>query len=961
MTVHILGAGVAGLSCALAFLRRGEEQDVVVYERDDAEALPLRAGHGLILMQNGVDALKVLGCEHVLEDCAPITQALLQSEQGLTLRTDELDHVHCVTRAGIVEGLRRQLPEGVVRLGHGCERVLFEPGRKGAEDRRVRGLQFENGSLVTLEPDDLLIGADGVRSVLYRALNPGIERTKSSVKEVVTMTHMPDLARQLRGRFLKTLFPERGLAFGLLAPTAHDVIGFLQFDSERYEPLPRGATAEEYRDFLSGLMATAPEPVPTYLERANLESAHTWHPINAELPPTLHGDNAVLIGDAAHPLLPFTSQGVAAALEDSIILVDTLAAGGQSRDQLLAGFSADRRRDLTAYVEGGRRILSSFVDVSDSFALPYVDGAASKLADHLNLPPGSIHGVFRALDTDGDGRLTDDEFAQALILFDVSLTDDDRRQLFREIDTDGSGSLETSEVIEALGGEGDEASELLRSVRARLSPRRRQTLALRGRLQAAFRLMDTDGSGSIDFSEFSFALTLLGLFLTEEEARELFASVDRSRDELIDFEELHRAVTSGEGVRAAVAAQLRSKSLVDDLERDEDFDDEAVVLPVLRERAFNYRWAEQPEGVIPLTAADADFPVAPVIQSALTEYIQGGYWSYGPPAGLPDFRQAAAEHFVTERGIPCSPGHVLATNSAASGMYLVAERTLQPGDEALIADPVDFLFERSVAAAGGRVRRYRLRFDDNWSFDPEEVEALITPRTRLLSICNPHNPLGRVWTADELNALTEIALRHDLWILSDEVWADIVHPPNRLTSVASLSPEVAARTFTVYGFSKGHGLAGLRLGVLACPSPEEMETILRQCHADETAYGVSTLSQVAGTAALREAKPWLERFLGHLVQQRNIAVGRLRQMPGVECHVPEGTFVVFPDISALGLDVEPLVARLAEQYQIAVVPGSPRFFGPAAAGHVRLSYATSPGILTEGLDRLERGLRELSG
>src|SRR5262249_16150937 len=153
------------------------------------------------------------------------------------------------------------------------------------------------------------------------------ERPMSRVKEIVTSTELPLLAAQLGGSFVKTLFPDRGLAFGLLAPTPHRVIGFLQFDSERHAP-PEHAGAADFRSFLTHLLAGAPGPIPTYLRHADFSSAHMWMPVNCDLPPVMHCENAVLVGDAAHPLLPFSSQGANSALEDAVILSDVLTTGG---------------------------------------------------------------------------------------------------------------------------------------------------------------------------------------------------------------------------------------------------------------------------------------------------------------------------------------------------------------------------------------------------------------------------------------------------------------------------------------------------------------------------------------------------------------------------------------------------------------------------------------------------------
>lgn len=389
------------------------------------------------------------------------------------------------------------------------------------------------------------------------------------------------------------------------------------------------------------------------------------------------------------------------------------------------------------------------------------------------------------------------------------------------------------------------------------------------------------------------------------------------------------------------------------------FADDRVDLDVLRQRAHNYRWAEVEEDVIPLTAADSDFPIAAEIREAMASYIASGYLSYGANHGLPSFRATVAETLARRRGIPCAPAAVFAANSAASAMFLVAKALLQPGDEVLIADPVDFLFERSVVAAGGVVRRFAINVDRGMTVDVDEVEALIGPRTRMIAICNPHNPLGRVWSREELAELAALALRHDLEILSDEVWSDVVFDGASMVSVAALSPEIAARTHTVYGFSKGYGLAGLRLGVVLCPSPAAADRLAEVSHADATAYGVSTLSQVAGAAALTRGGAWQRRFVAHLRAQRDLAVERLNAMPGVRCHAPEGTFVVFPEITGLGLDIDEaaLAERIQREARVALVPGSPAFFGPGAAGHLRLSLATSRGLLNEALDRLEAWIR----
>ncbi|MCA9699455.1 MAG: pyridoxal phosphate-dependent aminotransferase [Myxococcales bacterium] len=388
---------------------------------------------------------------------------------------------------------------------------------------------------------------------------------------------------------------------------------------------------------------------------------------------------------------------------------------------------------------------------------------------------------------------------------------------------------------------------------------------------------------------------------------------------------------------------------------DPRFADDAVDLSLLRERAFNLRWATLPEDVIPLTAADPDFPVAEPIREAIIAYTQGGYFSYGPAEGLPEFRAAAARMLRERKGIAAEAEQVLAANSAAAAMETAARFMLAPGEQAIISDPVDFLFARSVEAAGGEAVR--------WPCDPataavdfDRLESLIGPRTRMIGLCNPLNPVGKVWTQAELERLGELALRHRLWILADEIWSDIVFAPARHVSIAAISPELAARTVTVTGLSKSFGLAGLRVGLLHAGSPEAVEGLLEVSGARSTANGVATLSQVAAVAAWTSAWSWVDAFSRHLHAMRDLCVARLRAIPGVRCRPPDGCYVVFVDIRETGQNVEDLCKTLLEEHRVAVVPGLPRWFGPGAEGHLRICFATSRALLVAGLDRLSAGL-----
>lgn len=381
-------------------------------------------------------------------------------------------------------------------------------------------------------------------------------------------------------------------------------------------------------------------------------------------------------------------------------------------------------------------------------------------------------------------------------------------------------------------------------------------------------------------------------------------------------------------------------------------------MDLLRKRAYNLRWATLPEDVIPLTAADPDFPVAVEIREAIKEYADGGVFSYGPGEGLPEFRKTIAATLRERRNMHTEWTHILPTNSAAFAMFLAARFALKPGDEAIIFDPVDFLFKTSVQYAGATP--VLCPFDrETGTFDPDQLASLVTPKTRMLCICNPLNPLGRVLNEKELRILGDLAVKHNLWIMSDEIWSDIVFAPNTFHSIAALDPAYHARTLSVYGFSKSFGLAGLRVGFLVTPNDAVFRQIEEMSQVQTTAFGVSTLSQIAAQAAYEKCWYWVDAFMEHLTANRDYAAQRLQALPGISLRPPEGCYVMFPNISAYGKTSEEMAAYILKEAKVAVVPGAAKWFGPGVEGHIRICFSTSRKILTEGLDRIEAALHKL--
>ncbi len=386
------------------------------------------------------------------------------------------------------------------------------------------------------------------------------------------------------------------------------------------------------------------------------------------------------------------------------------------------------------------------------------------------------------------------------------------------------------------------------------------------------------------------------------------------------------------------------------------YENDRVDLRILKERAFNQRWAEQPEGVIPLTAADSDFPCAPEIVEAIVDYATAGYFNYTPPRGLPRFRQALSRAFLERKGEEIDPDLILPIDSAARAMAVIAKAILRPGDEAVVCDPVDFLFKTSMEAAGAKIVLFPMKLTDG-RIDFSELENYVTPRTRLFGLCNPHNPLGMCYRREELDHLLTLSEKYGFYIMNDEIWSDIVYPDARFTSLYALGNQRNARTASVFGFSKSFGVAGLRIGCAYCTDPELFEKILEASMAETTIGGISSLSQVAGIACCEKSYYAVDRLIEHVTENRDYALRRIEAMPGIRARKPEATFILYADIRETGMRAEDLTALLREKYRVAIVPGGQRFFGPGSEGHVRICLATSKEILEEGLNRVEAGLR----
>ncbi len=382
------------------------------------------------------------------------------------------------------------------------------------------------------------------------------------------------------------------------------------------------------------------------------------------------------------------------------------------------------------------------------------------------------------------------------------------------------------------------------------------------------------------------------------------------------------------------------------------FSNESVNADVLKRRAFNYRWAIHPPDVIPLTAADPDFPVCTEVTEALHAYLAEGYFPYGRPDGDMEFKQAVASWYTRRKNAAVSDQLVLPVNSAAYGLFVCAQLICRNlGDEVLIPDPVDFLFRKSVEHAGGVAVPCRID-SETAVFDFEMLEQKVNARTKAIFICNPNNPLGRALSKDELNRIIQFAQKHKLWLVSDEIWADIDYDKS-CTSIFDRSLEPYDKKLVVSGLSKNFALAGLRIGYIIAADEDVYRELLTCSLHQTTAFGIPLICQIAGTAALNKGEYWLSAFLMHLTKMREKTSRFIDSCSFLESRNTQCTYLAFPKLTLKEANAGEAVAKILEFSKVALVPGGKDWFESGSEGHIRICFSTSEAILDEAFARIK--------
>ncbi len=356
--------------------------------------------------------------------------------------------------------------------------------------------------------------------------------------------------------------------------------------------------------------------------------------------------------------------------------------------------------------------------------------------------------------------------------------------------------------------------------------------------------------------------------------------------------------------------------------------------------------------VIHLEIGEPDFDTPVNIREAAKRAIDEGFTHYGPYFGLPKLREAIAADASTRKRFPVNPDHVIVTPGAKPIMYYAMIALIEPGDEVIVPDPGYPIYASMAKFAGGTVVPLPIRQELEFRADLDELESLVTKKTRMLVLNSPANPTGGLFTREDIVRIAELALRHDLIVLADEIYGRIVYEGEHV-SIASI-PGMAERTIVLDGFSKTYAMTGWRLGYAILPDfllyPYSRLII-------NSVSCTSTFSQVAAIEALNGPQDEIDAMVAEFKVRRDLIVDGLNAIPGIKAIQPHAAFYVFPEISGTGLDGAELADRLLNDVGVCVLAGTA--FGEQGVNHIRISYANSRANLTEALARIRQVVEPL--
>ncbi|WP_315026447.1 aminotransferase class I/II-fold pyridoxal phosphate-dependent enzyme [Abiotrophia defectiva] len=363
--------------------------------------------------------------------------------------------------------------------------------------------------------------------------------------------------------------------------------------------------------------------------------------------------------------------------------------------------------------------------------------------------------------------------------------------------------------------------------------------------------------------------------------------------------------------------------------------------------------ANEIEDVISLGVGEPDFDTPWHVREEGIYTLQKGRTFYTANRGLMELRTEISNYIARNHAVQYNPAtQVLVTIGGSEAIDLALRACLEPGDEVIYHEPCYVSYLPCITLADGLPVPIPLKEANDFRLTAEELEAAITPKSKALILSFPNNPTGAVMTKEDLEAIAEVIVRHDLLVITDEIYSELSYTGKKHYSLIDL-PGMVERTIYINGFSKAYAMTGWRLGY--CCGPEEILAQMVKIH-QFAIMAAPTMSQYAGTMALKNGASDVEMMRDSYNQRRRYLMAELKRL-GIPCFEPFGAFYIFPNISQFGLSSEEFATRLIREHKVAVVPGSA--FGQSGEGFVRVSYAYSIDELKQAFERIERFINEL--
>jgi aspartate/methionine/tyrosine aminotransferase len=366
--------------------------------------------------------------------------------------------------------------------------------------------------------------------------------------------------------------------------------------------------------------------------------------------------------------------------------------------------------------------------------------------------------------------------------------------------------------------------------------------------------------------------------------------------------------------------------------------------------------AQNRKDIISFGIGEPDFTTPDHVRNAAKKAIEEGYTHYTPNAGFADLREALAQKLIDFNHIQVKPEEVLVTSGGTQALFSTFYALLNPGDELIIPDPGFLVYGSQVILAGGDPVFLPIREKNNFQIDPDELRKLITAKTRAILLNSPSNPTGMVIKREVLEEIAQIAKKHKLFIISDELYEDILFDGRKHLSIASF-PDMKERTISIFGFSKSYAMTGWRIAYITCPESLVKEMIKIQQNTAVCPNSVTQRAVLYGLQNPKETKVSIEKMRAAYQERRDVIMKGFKEIEGFECLSPEGAFYAFPNITRTGKNSEELSMYLLDKCGVVTVPGNA--FGQYGEGYLRFSFATSVDMIEKGIEKIKEGVKKL--